>query len=220
MARPRVKEYTFMSDEMLDPTCIGPSLSGATEEELEQQITEGKARLAETKRAIKGRGKYADVVSKLSRIGQPRSERVEKVREQYRSKSAIDLARVYADLRRAKDEVEDTLSSINVRIEAIASLLITAYEQEGVSSLKIAETGQSVSVQSEPIAAFEGTTPEERAAAKERFRLWCITNGFERQMALHPQTTQALVKQMLLDGQPEPDGIKAYALDKLVLRQK
>jgi hypothetical protein len=190
------------------------------EQELERQIAEGKARLADAKRAQKSRGKYANVTPHLPKLQEPRNDRVNAAREQYRNQSAVNLARVYADLRRAKDEIEDTLSSINVRIEAVASLLVTAYEEEGVTSLKIAETGQSVSVQSEPIAAFEGTTAEERAAAKEKFRLWCLANGFERQMALHPQTTQALVKQLLLDGQPEPDGIKAYTLDKLVLRQR
>ena len=189
------------------------------EDQLRELLTQKREELR-TKRVQKKSGKYADVVTRLPKLEAPRSERVDAVREQYRSDSAVDLARAYANLRRARTEVEETLSAINVRIEAVTSLLVTAYEQEGVSSLKIAETGQSVSVQSEPVAAFEGTTAEERVAAKERFRLWCLANGFERQMGLHPQTTQALVKQMLLDGQPEPDGIKVYTLDKLVLRQR
>jgi hypothetical protein len=194
-------------------------MSDLTEQELEAAIA-AKSEELKFKRATKSRGKYANVTPHLPKLVEPRSERVEKVREQYRDQSAVNLARIYADLRRAHDEIADTLSSINERIEAVSSLIVTAYEQEGVSSLRIAETGQTVSVQSEPIAAFEGTTPEERVEAKERFRLWCLANGFERQMALHPSTTQALVKQLLLDGQPEPDGIKAFTLDKLVLRQR
>jgi hypothetical protein len=156
-------------------------------------------------------GKYSEVIKGLKPLATPRSKRVEKLRTEIQIRSAVELARTYAMLRKKKDEVEATLSEVNETLEAISSLLVPAFIDEGVTSLRILETGQSVSVQFEPYAAV---------IDKDAHRRWAIANGLENSLALPWMTTNALTKERLLNGEPEPAGVQAFVATKLVLRQK
>lgn len=158
-------------------------------------------------------GKYAHLEGKLPRTLNTDAKHQEKVDALKASlvveRSPASLAQAYASLRREKDELSEQLSELQVRVDAVAQLLAEAYENEGVASLKLGD-GSSVSVQLEPSAKVED---------KEAFRLWCIANGLERSLQLWPSTTNALVKERLLEGAPEPDGVTAVMITKLVLRR-
>jgi hypothetical protein len=116
-------------------------------------------------------------------------------------------ARRYRELRDRKDELEDLLSVVNLDIAAAEQLLHEAYEHAGITSVKL-DDGSSVRIQFEPVARIED---------REAFRRWCLENGLEAQLMLPYQTTNSLVKERLLDGEPEPSGVKTYVRTKTVL---
>jgi len=156
-------------------------------------------------------GKYSHLIDNLIRTLNTDAKHQEKVdaAKATISGTPADLADLYRTLRGEKDELNDQLSEIQVRVDAVAQLLSDAYEQQGITSLKL-DDGASVSVQLEPYARVED---------KEAFRLWCLANGLERSMALPWTTANALTKERLLEGAPEPDGVTAVAITKIVLRK-
>lgn len=122
-------------------------------------------------------------------------------------RSAGEFARAYAELRKIADSLDSWKSDINLLLDAYTALMLEQFEIEGVSSLRLSN-GQPVSTYAEPYA---------QVIDKEKFRLWCIAQGLERQMALHPSTTQKLTKDMLLAGDPEPDGVTTFAKTRIRL---
>jgi hypothetical protein len=108
-----------------------------------------------------------------------------------------------------KEGIEELASMCNLRMTAIEQMLAEQYEVEGTTSVKL-ETGESVSVQIEPYAQVQD---------REVFRKWCIEQGFESLMTIPWMTASKLTKDRLLDGEPEPPGVKAYARNKFVLRR-
>lgn len=165
-------------------------------------------------------GKYAAVIDKLPRLlgTEPAyQEKVNVVKAEIVKELATplgppvgsDFAYRYTELRAQKEEIEEQLSAINLQIEAINQLIVDQFESEGVSSVRLS-TGASVSVQYEPSA---------QVVDKEAFRLWCLAQGLERSMVLPWMTTNAITKERLLAGDPEPEGVKAHAKTKLVLRK-
>lgn len=107
------------------------------------------------------------------------------------------LAARYAALRAEKDVLDEASSVVQLKLDAIAQMVIDQYEAEGLTLLRL-DDGQKVSIEYQPGAKVED---------REKFRLWCIANGLERSLALHPSTTLSMVKERLLAGEPEPDGI-------------
>jgi hypothetical protein len=157
-------------------------------------------------------GKYDEVIKNLQPLGETsRSERVENLRAELKGKTVIELSKLYAKYRKEKDAAEAVVKGVNEYIEAVCSLLGPAYEEQGLNSVKLADTGQTVSVQLHPHAVVED---------RDEFRKWCIEQGLERQMQIPWQTADALTKACLLDGLPEPPGIKAYIRTKYVLKGK
>lgn len=160
-------------------------------------------------------------------------EKVEAVKKQICEEAGFDpsssaLARRYRDLRGSEDVVslvakerieaiikefgkegiEAILSAVNMRIEAVSQMMIAQFEVDGdISSLKFADGG-AVRVQYEPYAQVED---------KAALRRWALANGLEESLALPWMTVNSITKQRLLDGDPEPPGVKAYAKTKVVL---
>jgi hypothetical protein len=99
---------------------------------------------------------------------------------------------------------------VNLLLEAYQQLLTEEYEIEGVDSLAIDGFG-TVRTQPEPYAQVED---------RDKFRQWCIEAGLERSLALPWQTTNALTKQRLMEGLPEPDGVKATVKTKIVFTKE
>jgi hypothetical protein len=163
-------------------------------------------------------GKYAEVVKTLPRLPASDAGFQEKVQQRKRElidndplkmRSASALASEYRRLRDSKDEVEQIISRLNLEIEAVSQLLIEQYEADGTSSIALA-TGGSVSTQLEPYA---------QVLDRDQCRTWAVENGLERSLALPWQTANAIVKERLLKGEPEPPGMKAFVRTKIVLRR-
>ena len=160
------------------------------------------------------RSKYAGVLDKLPKYvtsDMPYQQRVDMVKSALTSGGSLtagELAQMYADLRREKARLEEQESILNLRLESVSQLLSDTYDQEGISSLKLAD-GSTVRAQPEPYAQVED---------REAFRLWCIEQGLERSLVLPWATTNALTKERLLNGEPEPTGVKAFVKTKLVFQ--
>lgn len=160
-------------------------------------------------------GKYDEVVDGLPSLTRstPRSERVQELMNEFHEKypEIPDLAYEFAMERATKSELDKQLSAVKEKIEALTVLLVSQFETDQITMVKLETTGQTVSVQTKPHAIVKD---------KETFRLWCIKEGMENEMHLHPSTTSALVKEKLLQGEPEPAGIEAYMAETLYLRKK
>ncbi|MCR4300852.1 MAG: hypothetical protein NUV51_04515 [Sulfuricaulis sp.] len=123
---------------------------------------------------------------------------------------AAEFARAYADCRDMAARIGEWESSLNLLTEAFQQLMVDQMEVEGVTSMKLV-SGRPVSTYLEPYA---------QVTDKETFRLWCVAQGLERQMALPWGTANALTKARLLEGEPEPDGVTCYAKTKVRLGGK
>jgi hypothetical protein len=87
-------------------------------------------------------------------------------------------------------------------------LLVESFEERGIHGVNFAD-GESVSIQSEPIPKIEDP---------EKFRLWCIANGYGNELRLNTNTAYALVKAKMLAGEAPPDGMIVGARTKVVWR--
>lgn len=113
---------------------------------------------------------------------------------------ASTLAHVYSLLRLTEEKLANSLKDVRLVLEAYEQLVVQQYEVECINNIKL-DNGSSVRTEPQPYA---------KVIDREKFRQWCLRNGFEREMHLHTQTTQSITKQRLLDGQPEPDGVSAF----------
>lgn len=163
-------------------------------------------------------GKYDAILPNLKPLPPSdlsRQERIQKVIEAVEDKSGIALAQAYADLRVLKDKICDELSEVQLLIDAHEQMLAESQEAQsagwgdygvGENTVKLV-TGETVRVQPEPVG---------QVMDKEAFRLWCIKNGYERQLQLWPSTMNAIVKERVLVGLPEPDGCECFSRNKIV----
>ena len=127
---------------------------------------------------------------------------------------ALKLADSYIGLRRQKDRLEADEKALNLRIEACTQLLVAsqdrgeeAWGKYGVkdNALRL-ENGATIRVHSEPYGQVKD---------KEAFRLWCIANGYERQLQLWPSTMNALAKERRVNGDPDPDGVEVFRKEQV-----
>lgn len=128
------------------------------------------------------------------------------------------LVQHYALARAEKELKAAELAIINVRVAALEQLLTESQDHgdEGWGQYGVADNalrlpdGSTVRIQKEPYG---------KVVDKEAFRLWCIENGYGDQLMLWPSTTNLVVKERLLAGEPEPAGIEAFFLTKVVFSE-
>jgi hypothetical protein len=154
-------------------------------------------------------GKYSDLkLDKVPPIKDERRSRIDdmkaSIQEKFRNDS-IKLASFYTKTRKEIDEIKADQAAKQIVLDAISELVIDAFEFQGVTSLKL-DTGESVRMEVIPYPYVED---------REKFRLWCIEEGLEKEMVLHFKTMESMVKEKLLEGEPEPPGIKAYLNSRL-----
>src|SRR5688572_20066949 len=163
------------------------------------------------------RGKYAHVIDALPRMQGENPDYQQKV-QAVKDAMAADpdfkrhasyLAAKYAALRDEKEEIQAALYDVNLRLEATTQLMADQFENEGIASLKT-DSGRSISVYLEP---------HPQVVDKEAFRRWCDADPDLRlKMMLWPATTAKLVKDRLLEGEPEPPGVTTFAMTNVMMR--
>jgi len=123
---------------------------------------------------------------------------------------ASRLSEGYAEVRKAKDALKESLSGLNLVLNAYEQLVIEQLEVEGTTGLTLTN-GDKIRSQPEPHAKVEDP---------DAFREWCVKEGLERSLQLPWGTTNSMTKERLLNGDPEPPGVKAYSRDKIVFTEK
>ena len=166
-------------------------------------------------------GKYDAVLPGLPKLVElpAYQERVDQVKQTLVEVRVVELAAFYVSLREKKREIEEELGALNLQITACEQLLAASQEAgaEGWGLYGVKDNairlpnGDTVRVQLEPSG---------KVVDKEAFRLWCLANGYERELQLWPSTMNALVKERLLAGEPEPDGCEAYSYTKIVYTRR
>lgn len=148
----------------------------------------------------------------------PYQDKVEQRKREILDKHAADndgsievrgsaLAALYIAARDEQEEAEARLYDKNLELEALSQLYAAQCESENVTSQTVTGLG-SVRVQSEPYT---------KVTDKEAFRQWCIRKGLETSLVLPWQSANAIVKELLMAGEPEPDGVEATIKTKVVL---
>jgi hypothetical protein len=122
-------------------------------------------------------------------------------------KYASQYGLIFKNLRTVKEELEARLSDVNLVMEAYGQLLDNQLEIEGASAVTL-DNGYNVRVQKEP---------HMKVTDKEVFRKWCIDHGYENEMALHWSTANMICKDLLLEGEAQPDGTELTAKPKIVV---
>jgi hypothetical protein len=131
------------------------------------------------------------------------------------------MAQEYVKRRKEKDVAEALVSLLNLEIEAISQMLVASQElgEEGWGAYGAADnalrltTGDGIRLQPEIYPVVSD---------KAAFRDWCVggpqlaSMKLGAKMALPPKDMSDLVKDRLLNGQPEPDGIKVFVKTKIV----
>lgn len=131
------------------------------------------------------------------------------------STTPVELAKAYANARANKARIEAELSDIHLALEAYSQMLVDSSNSDdpewgayGASPNTLRTVnGDKFEVRREPYASIED---------KDANRLWAIKNGLERMLSLHPSTINSLTKELLLKGEPEPDGVKTFVKTKIV----
>jgi hypothetical protein len=54
---------------------------------------------------------------------------------------------------------------------------------------------------------------------KQAYRNWCVENGYEEALCLPWQTTNAITSERLVEGLPEPTGVKSFKQTIVVVRK-
>lgn len=172
--------------------------------------------------------KYDDVVSRLSPEPQNREHqaRVElRARElltvgvsvhapaKFKIEPTRDtpgtLSATYEELRERKEELEESLKDVNLALTAVVQMLHRRCDEEGIYSIGLV-SGGGIDVYREPTA---------QVTDREAFRKWTISNGLETSLAVNPQTREGIVRHRLLEGLPEPAGVRAFWRPKVRLRR-
>ena len=160
-------------------------------------------------------GKYKDVTPNLPRFQEESKyqDRVNDKKAELQKDGIIptpQLVRQYIAARAEADRIKDELSAANLLIAAYTQLLAEAYDEEGVSSMKVVVglKGATVRLQIEPYASVKD---------KDAFRQWCLDNDLGNSLQLPWPSTNSITKERLLGGLPEPDGVEAFQKPKLVL---
>src|SRR6185436_2421381 len=109
---------------------------------------------------------------------------------------ASSIAQTYADLRREAEEKAAALSDVKLRLAAVMLLMIDQFEAEDVRGMTLSNRDK-VRWQPEPHLVVTD---------KEKFRLWCVQNGFDHDMVLPWGKANKLAKDMLVAGENEPPG--------------
>ncbi len=126
------------------------------------------------------------------------------------------IAALYIIARADVATVEAAAFRANLELEAVSQLLIAnndtkkdpAWGAFGASPNSIKMTnGDNIRLQGAPFPL-----PSDKA----KFREWCFANGYRDKMVLPDKELSDLSKACLLNGQPQPDGVKAYVRTTIV----
>jgi hypothetical protein len=154
-------------------------------------------------------GKYDHVIKNLPKLPPepgPKQDRIDAAKAEFAGMSVKELTQAYLNLRDEADELNARVEKLDERVQATEQLIVEVYEAEGIHSLKMFG---GAAVRTDPI-------PYASVADKQTYRQWCIQQGLEDQMVLPWPTTTSIVKERLLNGDPEPPGVTVFCKTTVV----
>ena len=168
--------------------------------------------------AKKSESKYAEVVIRLPEREPDdpgRQARVEEIQDVIKTRDPRELAQMYAELRGDRAKVEDELSSINLTIEALEQLIAKSQKNQDAGWGLYGAKDNMIRLPQGGNVRVD-LDVHSKVIDKEANRLWCIANGYERQLQIWPSRMTTITKERLLVGQPEPDGVEATTWRKVI----
>jgi hypothetical protein len=144
-----------------------------------------------------------------------RQMEIDQLKEKVKELPAIDLAMQYAVVRARRDLLRLQESVLQLELDALTQLLI---ESEDV---KNDPAWGAYGANDNAIRLPNGSTlrinrePASTVVDPEKFRLWCIANGYERKLQLHAGTRESIVAERMLAAEPAPDGLEVGTWSKL-----
>jgi hypothetical protein len=155
-------------------------------------------------------GKYDKIVKNLPRAPkQETSDEVNTIKEEYTDRSPGALAKAYREVRAEKAAHDEAGKAINRRVAALEALLYNAYEEAGITSMKL-DDGSSVGVYADPYVV---------TINRDAVREWAVANGHERDLNIHSQTLASIVKERALAGETLPEGVELKVWHKVQMRK-
>jgi hypothetical protein len=164
----------------------------------------------------RSRSKYDSILSRLSPAPpHDRQDDINEYKATVKDVTPVGLANAYILARTEKDLLELKLREVNLRVAALEQMLTASQDGRepgwgqygvGLNSLRLA-SGDTIRIERAPYG---------QVVDREAYRQWCIKNGYERQLMLWPSRTNTIVKERLLAGEPEPDGVTAFSQVKVV----
>jgi len=155
-------------------------------------------------------GKYDALAKTLPRAPrEPHSDQVAQAMEAITDRSPVALAQAYLAARTAKAVAEAVLKASNIQVKAAELLLIDAYDDADVSSMKLAD-GYTVSTNPDPYVV---------TLDRDAVRAWAQANGHERDLNINAQTLAAITKTRALASDGIPDGVELRVWTAVRLRK-
>lgn len=115
----------------------------------------------------------------------------------------------YVESRSIIESIEYAMKKLGELKEAYKQLIVADFEKRVVQSVRLPDG--LLSYNAEPYA---------KITDKEAYRQWCLDNDYAESMQLPWQKTNAILKERLLAGEDEMDGVEAHSYDKLRLTRK
>lgn len=110
------------------------------------------------------------------------------------------LAALFAARKAMKDAHEETISELNVEIEALSQLLCDALEDQSIQKVELASGA----------VLFLQDTPYPKVVDKEALLEWIKKNKMSSLLGINHQTLKGLTNELLVSGKPAPVGVEVY----------
>ncbi len=147
-------------------------------------------------------GKWAGFKDKLQPFKQEDSwqQKIDEMKSQFVGCDTAELARALVMARNFKQGHEERVKSYNTEIEALSQLLVDNLESSEIQKVGLA-TGETVYLQSEPYATVTD---------KPKVMAWLKKHKMQALFSIHWKSYNSLIKEMLIDGKPVPDGTSVF----------
>lgn len=158
--------------------------------------------------------KYAKLRDKLPVFQQESSfqEKVDVFKSKYgenaENANVSAVAANYADLRARKQFLEDEISDINIALEALNQIGVTAMQADDLEKVSLS-TGATVYLSYDVYPSVKD---------KEALLTWVKANKMSAQLTLPWQTLRGICNDLSSNGKPLPKGVEAYLRISLRIR--
>jgi phage host-nuclease inhibitor protein Gam len=118
------------------------------------------------------------------------------------------LAALFSERKRAKEALEESISELNVEIEALSQMLCEALEDQDMQKVTLS-SGALVYLQD---------TPYPQVKDKEALIAWIKKHKMNSLLGVNYQTLKGLTNELLVGGKPAPDGVEVFLKTSARLR--